>query len=97
MPKDFAGVMHEWGQGELHSGSKSGPVVKNQKQAEAIAFSEDRKMNGPTAQNTPHHHVTRAIHHALGLAHHLTKLRNGGHLTAAKTTKKAKNGSNSKY
>lgn len=36
-------VMHEWGQGELHSGSKSGPVVSNQKQAVAIALSEARK------------------------------------------------------
>jgi hypothetical protein len=44
MPKDFKGVMHEWGQGKLHSGSKSGPKVKSQKQAVAIAFSEDRKM-----------------------------------------------------
>jgi len=23
-------VMHEWGQGKLHSGSKKGPVVKSQ-------------------------------------------------------------------
>lgn len=44
MPQDFSGVMHEWKQGKLHSGAKSGPVVKNQKQAEAIAFSEQRKM-----------------------------------------------------
>lgn len=36
-------VMHEWGQGKLHSGSKKGPVVKNQKQAVAIALSEARK------------------------------------------------------
>lgn len=35
--------MHEWGQGALHSGSKSGPVVTNQKQALAIAFSQARK------------------------------------------------------
>jgi hypothetical protein len=39
----FAKVMHEWGQGELHSGSKKGPKVTNQKQAVAIAFSEARK------------------------------------------------------
>ena len=37
--------MHEWGQGQLHSGSKTGPVVKNQKQAVAIALSEQRKKN----------------------------------------------------
>jgi hypothetical protein len=37
--------MHEWGQGALHSGSKKGPVVKSQKQAVAIALSEQRKQN----------------------------------------------------
>lgn len=36
-------VMHKWGQGALHSGSDSGPVVKNQKQAVAIMLSEKRK------------------------------------------------------
>lgn len=33
-------VMHEYKAGELHSGSKSGPVVKDRKQAIAIALSE---------------------------------------------------------
>lgn len=33
-------VMHEYGKGELHSGSKKGPLVKNRKQAIAIALSE---------------------------------------------------------
>ncbi len=33
-------VMHEFGSGKLHSGSKKGPVVKNQRQAVAIALSE---------------------------------------------------------
>jgi hypothetical protein len=42
MPRDFAGVMHEWGSGKLHNGG-SGKVVKSQKQALAIAFSEQRK------------------------------------------------------
>lgn len=36
-------VMHEFGAGELHSGSKKGPVVKDRKQAVAIALSEARK------------------------------------------------------
>jgi hypothetical protein len=36
-------VMHEWGQGKLHSGSKHGPKVRSQKQAVAIALSESRK------------------------------------------------------
>lgn len=53
MPQDFGGVMHEWGKGELHSGSKSGPVVKDQKQALAIAFSEDRKNGGSLKRTYP--------------------------------------------
>lgn len=36
-------VMHEYKEGDLHSGSKKGPVVKNAKQAIAIALSEARK------------------------------------------------------
>jgi len=33
-------VMKEYKEGKLHSGSKKGPVVKNKKQAVAIAMSE---------------------------------------------------------
>jgi hypothetical protein len=40
-----ASVMHEWGADKLHSGSKRGPVVKNQKQA------VDRVITG--AQDQP--------------------------------------------
>lgn len=36
-------VMAEWKRGGLHSGSKKGPVVKNQRQAVAIALSQARK------------------------------------------------------
>lgn len=36
-------VMHEFKTGALHSGSKKGPVVKNRKQAIAIALSEAKK------------------------------------------------------
>jgi len=43
--KKVTKVMHEWGEGKLHSGSKKGPVVTNQKQAIAIALSEQRKAN----------------------------------------------------
>jgi len=35
-------VMSEYKSGELHSGSKTGPVVKSRKQAVAIALSETR-------------------------------------------------------
>jgi hypothetical protein len=36
-------VMHEFKHGKLHSGSKKGPVVKNRKQAIAIALSEEKR------------------------------------------------------
>lgn len=36
-------VMREFKAGELHSGSKSGPVVKSRKQAIAIGLSEARR------------------------------------------------------
>lgn len=36
-------VMHEFKHGELHSGSKRGPLVKSRKQAIAIGMSEARK------------------------------------------------------
>lgn len=37
-------VMGEFKAGELHSGSKEGPVVENPKQAIAIAISEKKKQ-----------------------------------------------------
>lgn len=36
-------TMKEYKSGKLHSGSKTGPVVKNRKQAVAIALSEKRR------------------------------------------------------
>lgn len=36
-------VMKEYGKGELHSGSKKGPVVTNPKQAVVIGYGEARK------------------------------------------------------
>jgi len=41
--KKVSKVMHEFGEGKLHSGSKKGPVVQDQKQAVAIALSEARR------------------------------------------------------
>jgi hypothetical protein len=38
--KKVGKVMHEYKTGTLHSGSKSGPMVKSRKQAVAIALSE---------------------------------------------------------
>jgi len=39
----FKKVMNEFSHHTLHSGSKTGPVVTNPKQAVAIAYSEERK------------------------------------------------------
>jgi hypothetical protein len=39
--------MREFSQQQLHSGSSTGPVVKNRKQAVAIAMSEQRQMQHP--------------------------------------------------
>lgn len=41
--KKIKKVMTEFTEGDLHSGSKKGPVVTNSKQALAIALSEARK------------------------------------------------------
>ncbi len=39
----MSGTMHEYKAGNLHSGSKSGPVVKNRSQAIAIGLSQERR------------------------------------------------------
>ena len=44
MPYDE--VMHKFKEGELHSGSKTGPKVDNRKQAIAIMLSEKRAAKG---------------------------------------------------
>ena len=44
MPKDMRGVMEEFKQGKLHSGSKTGKKVTSRKQAIAIGLSEQRQM-----------------------------------------------------
>ena len=44
-PDKIHRAMHEFKHGELHSGSKKGPVVKSRKQAIAIALSEQKKAN----------------------------------------------------
>lgn len=52
-------TMEEFKKGTLHSGSKSGPVVTNRKQAIAIGMSEQRKgmANGGEVPSTlPHAH-----------------------------------------
>lgn len=42
----YGEVMSKWKAGQLHSGSKSGPPVHNQKQAVAIMLSEKRAAEG---------------------------------------------------
>lgn len=53
MPQDIPGVMSEFKAGTLHSGSSSGPKVKNRKQAVAIAISEQNKQKGITPKRGP--------------------------------------------
>ncbi len=47
--KKVGKVMHEFKHGDLHSGSKKGPPVKNPKQAIAIALSEARQSGAKVA------------------------------------------------
>lgn len=51
MPKSIPGVMREFKAGELHSGSSTGKVVTNPKQAIAIALSEQRQKKSAKAQS----------------------------------------------
>lgn len=61
-------VMHEYGQGELHSGSKRGPVVNSRKQAVAIALSEARKATDSAKSRVLKHRM-------IGSAKNLESLR----------------------
>ena len=45
--KKVGKVMHEFKTGKLHSGGNTGPVVKNPKQAIAIAMSEAKMKQKP--------------------------------------------------
>lgn len=48
MPYDQ--VMHKFKHGQLHSGSSSGPQVKNRKQAIAIMLSEKKKADSGNSE-----------------------------------------------
>ncbi len=48
-------TMDEWKAGTLHSGSKTGQIVKSQKQAIAIGLSEERKAEGLSRPKTLRH------------------------------------------
>ena len=41
--KKIEKTLHEFKEGNLHSGSKKGPIVKNRRQAIAIALNQARK------------------------------------------------------
>jgi len=43
-------TLHEYKAGQLHSGSKKGPLVTNRKQAIAIGLSQQRKENAASPQ-----------------------------------------------
>lgn len=51
----FQGTLDEWKAGNLHSGSKHGPVVRDQKQALAIAFNQQRKEEGGVMRRAKTH------------------------------------------
>ena len=48
-------VMGKWKSGDLHSGSKSGPGVKSQKQAVAIMLNEKRAAKGGKKEYSASH------------------------------------------
>jgi hypothetical protein len=59
MPQTIRGVMQEFGKGELHSGSSTGPVVTKRKQAIAIALSEQRQQK---KGSHPHRNLGKFLH-----------------------------------
>jgi len=63
MPYDE--VMHKFKEGDLHSGSKKGPKVKNRKQAIAIMLSEKRKAAGGKKEYQPKSAAKRFFNQAM--------------------------------
>lgn len=49
----FDQVMHKFKHGQLHSGSKKGPMVKDRKQAIAIMLSEKKKAGEGKSEYAP--------------------------------------------
>jgi hypothetical protein len=54
-------VMGKMKSGNLHSGSKSGPIVKNKAQGLAIMLSEKRKAQGGKKEYQPKDRLTKAL------------------------------------
>lgn len=68
--------MHAFKEGQLHSGSKHGPIVKNRKQAVAIAMSESGQSNKQKghamkkeSSKMPAGQPADPTHHSLGYSH----------------------------
>ena len=66
-------VMREYKKGELHSGSKRGPVVRNPKQAIAIALSEARKAGADIPKKAAGGKMTPQDRRALEKMRHAEK------------------------
>ena len=49
----FENTLHEFSRGELHSGSKSGPVVTSRKQALAIAYHQAGQKDDESRESKP--------------------------------------------
>lgn len=80
-------VFHEFGEHKLHSGSKHGPVVKEKKQAIAIAMSEGRKAEHKGKKHKMHgkHHEKHEKHEK----HHMSaKKREHEHMEKKKRHEK---------
>jgi len=59
----YTEVMHKFGKGKLHSGSKGGPVVKDQDQAVAIMMSEKRQAESGKKEYQGKPHFKGITHH----------------------------------
>lgn len=91
-------VMKEFKGGELHSGSKSGPKVKNRDQAVAIAMSESNQSGPSTPEPLQQpgrgipHNFRASAPNSHGYGHPVTQrtghLRNSGHSGAHRIGKR---------
>lgn len=54
-PDKIGTVMREFKEHKLHSGSRQGPLVRNEHQAIAIALSEQRRANAAYAKRHHRH------------------------------------------
>lgn len=72
-------TLHEFAQGQLHSGSKEGPTVTNPKQAIAIGLNDTPKKK--KGGKFKHHHKHAGEAHARG--DHATAMKHVGGMLAA--------------